>query len=194
MGIKHSSRCMLLRRKMAESESGEVSARHLGTFCPSVRLTKLQLRPWPRYFLGKNLWIYDPENTFQFELINVWKECCCVHEQHALFKALMHLQQSAAADKSAREADVSAPAGESVASKTRTRIQCAESSLGCEFLSGNPQSVAFPWRNLTCPDAFTPRAHPHWGWRPADSSFSGAGGVEVKLKLVTCEVSRPVMH
>lgn len=27
MGIKHSSRCMLLRRKMAESESSEVSVR-----------------------------------------------------------------------------------------------------------------------------------------------------------------------
>lgn len=27
MGIKHSSRCMLLRRKMAESESSEVSLR-----------------------------------------------------------------------------------------------------------------------------------------------------------------------
>lgn len=37
MGIKHSSRCMLLRRKMAESESGEVSARPLGTSLPSVR-------------------------------------------------------------------------------------------------------------------------------------------------------------
>lgn len=32
MGIKHSSRCMLLRRKMAESESSEVSVRHLDTF------------------------------------------------------------------------------------------------------------------------------------------------------------------
>lgn len=27
MGIKHSSRCMLLRRKMAESESSEVSVK-----------------------------------------------------------------------------------------------------------------------------------------------------------------------
>lgn len=32
MGIRHSSRCMLLRRKMAESESSEVSVRHLDTF------------------------------------------------------------------------------------------------------------------------------------------------------------------
>lgn len=34
MGIRHSSRCMLLRRKMAESESGEVSPDTLAPLPP----------------------------------------------------------------------------------------------------------------------------------------------------------------
>lgn len=43
MGIKHSSRCMLLRRKMAESESCEVSVKHLrGTFCFTLEVALVQ--------------------------------------------------------------------------------------------------------------------------------------------------------
>lgn len=69
MGLRHSSRCLLLRRKMAEAESTEVSEMHAfvhrirsrGTACTAIRAAR------GMFSTSLNVWSRSERQSAEFE-------------------------------------------------------------------------------------------------------------------------------